>query len=149
MANLYGVANPLPLPVAYGPVGAADVTCPAGAETTVVTTGAVAAISNGFFYPVIQGVLFVVLGATAPSALQYAFKLGSGSDVVANQIEPGLLVALAELTLPIVLIGASSQNAWKGAGSTINVTLAPTGQAVTLKVTGSQLWVSLQRGPDA
>lgn len=146
MPNLYGVANPLPLPAVYSP--ASDTTCSAGSETTVITSGAIAQTLNGSSYPRIDGVLTILLGGTAPSALVLAFKLGSGSDVDTYTVEPGLLVNSAELIIPLHLLGVSSATAWVGSGSTVNVTVNATGQAVTCKKVGSRAIIGIFRGSD-
>jgi len=137
------------LPAIYTTVAGADVTLTAGSEITVITTGALVANNPGDYYPMIWLWLTIVLGAAAPSALQLAFKLGSGSDVDTFVIEPGLLVNLAELTIGVTLIGANSATAWQGSGSTINITGKATTQAATAKFVGSRAIVALMRGPDA
>jgi hypothetical protein len=141
--NIYGVANPGLTPVSAIP--SADVTLTAGSEVTVITSGALAAFAPGEYCPVIHVVLAVLLGATAPTALQFAFKIGSGSDVDTYVVEPGLLVALAEFTLTIFLLGVPDPAAWIGAGSTINVTDKATTTACTVKKVGSRALFGLSR----
>lgn len=146
---IYGVANPLPAAAAYvtaGPSG--DVTCNSSTATTVITTGALTALNPGPYYPLIQGVLTIVLGGTAPSALTVKFILGAGSAVDTYTVEPGLLVNSAELVVPVFLVGVNSASAWIGSGSTINVQVTATGQAVTCKGVGSRIIAQLFRGPD-
>lgn len=149
MGNIYGVANPLPVAASYGCVGAADVTLTAGAEITFITTGAIAALGPGDYFPVIWGNLTCYLGATAPSAMVLAFKLGAGSDVATYTVDPGLLVNSAKIQVNFGFIGANSGTAWIGSGSTINITANCTGQAATAKNVGSFAIVELIRGPDA
>jgi hypothetical protein len=146
MSN-WGVAAPLALPAVYVPAN--DTSCTSSTATTVITTGALAALDNGDYYPLIWGVLTILLGGTAPSALTVKFILGSGSAVDTYTVEPALLVNSAELVIPIVLVGANSASAWAGSGSTINVQVTATGQAVTCKKVGSRLLVALFKGPDA
>jgi hypothetical protein len=143
----WGVAEPLALPAVYVP--ASDTTCASSTATTVVTTGAIAALDNGNYYPLLLGVLTVLLGATAPSALTVKFILGAGTAVDTYTVEPALLVNAAELVIPITLVGANSASAWAGSGSTINVQVTPTGQAVTCLKVGSRILAALFRGPDA
>jgi hypothetical protein len=147
MGNVYGIANPGVIAGVY--TAGSDVVCNAGAETTVLTSGALSAPGPGDYYPVIFGVLVVLLGATPPGALTYAFKLGAGSDVDSNVVAAALLIANATLNFPIFLAGANSGTAWVGAGSTINITLLATVQNVTWKFSGSRAVVALFRGPDA
>lgn len=146
MGNIYGIANPVPTPAIYVPSG--DVTCGAGTAVTVVTSGALAALNSGYYYPTIVGVLTLLLGGTAPSAITIKFILGSGSAVDTYTVEPGLLVNSAELLVPVTLVGVSSQTAWIGSGATINVQVTATGQAVTCKAVGSRLLISLNRAGD-
>ena len=147
MGNPYGCNLSVPLPALYAPSG--DVACPSGTETTVITTGALSATTAGLYYPYISGVLTVYLGATAPSALVIAFKIGAGAHVASFVVDPGQLVNSAKVVLPFVLVGANSGTAYGGAGSTINITLKGTGQDTTCKQVGSVAFVALQRGPDA
>jgi len=144
---VWGIADPLPLPVVYETVAGADVDVGA-TETDIITTPAIAALNQGPYYPLLQGVLTIVLGAMAPSALQFAFTVNAGSDVDVYVVEPGLLVALAELVIPIFLIGLNSNTAWQGAGSVISVTGTSATNDVTAKFVGSRCLIGLQRGPD-
>jgi hypothetical protein len=144
--STWGVAKPLPLPAVYIPAN--DVTCNSSTATTAITTGALSALDNGNYYPLILGVITILLGGTAPSALTIKFILGAGSAVDTYTVEPALLVNSAELVIPIALIGANSATSWSGSGSTINVQITATGQAVTCKKVGSRLIVALFCGPD-
>ena len=146
MGNIYGVANPLAIPAVYVP--AADVALPAGTETTIVTTGAIAQIGPGNYYPEIDITFSVLNGATVPTALTAAFKIGAGSDVDSFEVAPAALVAADTESFTVKLIGASSGTAWVGAGSTINITLLAAGNAATLKAIGTRAIVALKRGPD-
>lgn len=148
MGNIYGVANPVATPAIYGCVGAADVTLTSSTEVTFITTGALTAGSPGNYYPIIWGVLVDYLGATAPTALVIAFKLGSGADVQTYTVDPGQLVNSAKIVVPFTFVGANSGTAWVGSGSTINITANGTGQASTAKNVGSYAFVQLVRGPD-
>jgi hypothetical protein len=77
------------------------------------------------------------------------FILGAGSAVDTYTVEPALLVNLAELMIPILLLGAVSASAWQGAGATINVQVTAIGQAVICLKVGSRLLFELLRGIDA
>lgn len=148
MPNLYGVSNPLALPVAYGPIGGTNVPCPAGSETNVITSGPIAAISPGFYYPMLWLSLSILYGGTLPTQIIVAFRIGAGSDVDSVFIPTNSLVASTANVFSATLIGASSQVAWQGSGSTINVTLSPSAQAITLQLTGSRAAIALFRAPD-
>lgn len=147
MGNAWGTSMQSPLPAVYAPSG--DVTCNAGTETTCITTGAINALVPGDYYPLIWLVAAIYLGATAPSALVLAFKIGAGADVDTFTVDPGQLVNSAKIIIVCPLIGANSASAWVGSGSTINITANATGQAVTFKQVGSRAIVALLRGPDA
>lgn len=148
MANQFSGAFNQALPASYGTVGAADVSCTAGAETTCITTGAIKTNIQGDFYPLIFGTLVMYLGATAPSALVIAFKIGAGSDVATITWDPGQLVNSAKILVPFCFVGANSSSAWFPTGSTINITANPTGQAATCKNVGSFAIVELRQGPN-
>lgn len=142
--QIYGIANPYATPAVY--IASADVTLTAGSEVTVITTGAITANpagTPGTFYPLIFLTWTLVMGGTASAAVQFAFKLGSGSDVDTFVVEPGLLVNSAEIENEVTLVGAASNSAWIGAGSTINITGKATTTACTFKKVGSRAVVLL------
>jgi hypothetical protein len=146
---IYGVANPLPAAAVYVTAGpGSDVAVSSSTATTVITTGALTALNAGPYYPLLQGVLVIVLGGTAPSALTVKFILGAGSAVDTYTVEPALLANSAELVIPFFLAGVNSASAWIGSGSTINLQVTATGQAVTVKGVGSRMIAQLLRGPD-
>lgn len=149
MGNIYGVANPIAAALVYvtaGPSG--DVSVTAGAETTFITTGALTALDPGNYYPIIWLVASCLMGGTAASALVYAFKLGSGSDVDTYTVNPAKLVNSATVGDSIPLVGTQSGSAWLGSGSTINITATSTGQNVTIKGAYTRALVWLMRGSD-
>jgi len=145
---IWGVADPIPLPTVNETVGGADVVTVPTAETPVITTAAIAAFNPGPYFPIVEGLLTIVLGAMAPASLQISFNLNGGSDVDSFVVEPGLLVALAELIVPIFLLGTNSPTAWQGAGSVVNITVLTPDNAVTVKFVGSRAIVGIMRGPD-
>lgn len=146
MSNLYGVANPVLLPVVLTTGG--DVALPAGTETTVLSTSALIAPSQGFFYPLVMCHLAVLMGATAPTNLVLAFKLGAGSDVDTQAVSPATLNNGATSFYHYDLLGVASQTAWQSPGTVINITFNPTAQAATFKAVGSRVLVALFRAPD-
>lgn len=125
----------------------ADVACAAGTETNVIS----ASIPVGFSG--FNAVLFVdvacsiVLGATPPTALVVALRLGAGADVDTYTISPAGLVASAILQLAPALVANLSRSSAGGNG-TWNVTVNATGQAVTFKAGGRALF-SYGLGTDA
>jgi hypothetical protein len=145
----WGVAQPDLAAASFVTAGpGSDVAVSSSTATTVITTGALVALAPGPWYPLIWGVLTIVLGGTAPSALTAKFILGAGSAVDTYTVEPALLVNSAELVVPILLVGVNSATAWNGADSTINLQVTATGQAGTVKGVGSRMIVGLFRGPE-
>ena len=124
-----------------------DVSCPAGTETNVIS----ASVPVGFGG--FNAVLFadvacvIVLGATAPTALVVAMRLGAGADVDTYTISPAALVANAILQLSPALVANLSRSSAGGNG-TWNITVNATGQAVTFKANGRALF-SFGLGGDA
>ena len=109
---------------------------------------AVPLIQTGNFdvYPIIMGVLTIVLGATAPSAMVITYATTSGTPIDTYTVEPGLLVALAELVIPIFFIGPLSNTLYAGAGKDPLIQVNGTGQASTLKKVGSRAIFQLVLG---
>lgn len=130
----------------------ADATCTAGAWTTAIlsqlagTPVPIAMVNRFDTYPLIMGVLTIVLGATPPSALAIAYATTAGTPILSYTVEPGLLVALAELLVPIFLSGPISSTLYTGAGKTPLIQVEPTGQAVTVTKVGSMAIFQLVPG---
>ena len=148
MANLYGVANPIIYPAYATVIGGVDLACPAGTETNVIDSGALVAISNGYYYPVVCSYMNVTLGATPPTSLVVAARIGAGSDFSTFGPYPSLLVAGATLFITGMLVGPISQTAWQGAGSHIFVTVNPVAQGITFRSYSSGAFFYLYRAPD-
>lgn len=128
--SIWGVNQSLPAPTIV--TASSDVACPAGSETTVLS-GASSGSAPGQNIVVESSTeLVVVLGATAPSAMTVNAKVGAGADYDTWTVPPALLVANAVLNLAPVLVGVLARNLFYS-GVTINITVNPTGQAVTLK----------------
>ncbi len=144
--SIWGIAAPGTIPAVY--TNTVDVTLTAGTETTIITTGAITGVGLGDFYPVIWLAVAILMGATAPTALTFAFKLGSGSDVDSLAVAVGSLVVSTTVYYYIPLIGTNSGTAWVGSGSTINITALAATTAATFKFAGSRAMVALQRGLD-
>ena len=129
-----------------------DVACAAGAVTTAISSQSggtpVPLVQTNQFdvYPLIMGVLTILLGAVAPSALVISYATTAGTAISSFPVEPGLLVALAELMVPIFLLGPLSSTLYTGAGKNPLIQVAPTGQAVTVKQVGSQAIFMMQLG---
>jgi hypothetical protein len=127
-SNLYGVANPVALPlegIIFGPIA-----CPSGVETVIATTAALIAPSAGYFYPMVWFSLTLACGAAVPTSLVLAFKIGAGSDANSAYFVPGGYMASTYSWPSCALVGPPSNVVWQGAGSVINLTCNPTAQAV-------------------
>jgi hypothetical protein len=146
MPNLYGVANCPTAPQGQGLSG--NTACPAGAETNVITSTPIIAPSNGYFFPYAFGQVGIQCGATPPSACNISLRIGNGADIGSFGIVQNLLVANAVVTFAITLFGGPSQSPWTGAGSVLNISVTPVGQAVTALQSGGACYFGLFRAPD-
>jgi hypothetical protein len=147
-ANLYGVANPLPLPVFAGMIGATDIVCPAGAETNVIALPTNVPISQGIYYPAVSGVLWVTLGATPASQVTVGARIGAGADFFANAYNTIPLVASATIMIPFFGYGPSALLSYPTGPLTINISINPGAQAVTARAAGALAYGWWQRAPD-
>ncbi len=146
MGNVWGVANPSPVPTIVT-VGA-DVTLAAGVETTFMSSAALSAPNPGAYYPVVSLAVAILFGATAPTALTFAFKLGAGADVDTQVVAVANMVVNATTYYYFQLVGANSSTAWIGAGTVVNITGLAATTAATFKFSGSRAMIQLERGPD-
>lgn len=143
--SIWGVARPQLVPVQYVP--AADVTVTAGTPVLIATTtSAVAAPISGGYYPKLSCTVTSVQGGTAATALVYSMRIHSGTDIATFTVEPGQLVASAELVHGFVLVGVESASAWWPTGSIIELWGSATTQNVTVKKVGTQMLLELGIG---
>ena len=84
-------------------------------------------------YPVICGVLSILLGGTAPSAMVITYATTSGTPIDTITVNPALLVASTTLTIPIFFIGPLSSSLYLSPGKDPLIQVNGTGQASTLK----------------
>jgi hypothetical protein len=132
----------------------ADVTCTAGTAVTAIhsqSAGSAVPLQmvNRFdVYPLIMGVLTLLLGGTAPSALVISYATVSGTAILSYTVEPGLLVNSAELVVPFFLVGPVSSTLYTTAAVDPLVQVTATGQAVTAKKVGSMAIFQLVPGVD-
>jgi hypothetical protein len=148
VANLYGVATPNPLPVWVSTIGSANIACPAGVETNVVALAFNPALSSGWYYPNVWGLLGAQMGATAPSSCNIGLRLGNGADILAISVGSGLLVANGYWVYPVALAGFQLIMSNPYGANTFNVTLNPVGQAITASQNGTFLFGQWVRAPD-
>lgn len=148
MGNVYGCSQPGMTPDVFTLTG--DTTCNAGAETTVFTTStALKAPSQGNWWLQFMGLLTILFGGSAPSALALGFRVHGSSDFSSVSIPAALLVASSTLLYPIFQATTSSDTMFWPSGSIIEVTVEPTGQNVTAKQFGSFCYMTLFHGEDA
>ena len=132
----------------------ADVTLTAGSVVTAIHsqaagTGVPLTQTNAFdTYPLIMGVLTILLGAAAPTAMVISYATTSGTAIASYTVEPGLLVNLAELVIPIFFVGPLSSSLYTGAGKDPLIQVACTTNAATLKKVGSQAIFQLVLGTE-
>jgi hypothetical protein len=129
-----------------------DVTLTAGTAVTAIHsqsggTGVPLSSVNAFdVYPLIMGVLTIVLGGTAPSAMVLSYATTSGTAIASYTVEPGLLVNSAELVIPFFFVGPVSSKLYTGTGKDPLIQVTCTGQAATAKQVGSQAIFQLVLG---
>lgn len=128
--SIWGVNQALPNPAIV--TAAADVSCPAGSETNVLSASITAPAPGQNLAMQSDIACVIAIGATAPSAMTINARVGAGADYDSWTVPPALLVANANLSLAPSLVGTFARNALAG-GPTINITVNPTGQAVTFK----------------
>jgi hypothetical protein len=143
--NVWGTSMPVSYPAKQ--ILGSSPNCPAGVETTIWSQ-TLAAVSPGFYYPIVQGLIWVQNGATPPSQVVVAAKIGAGADFDSDGAPQSVFTANALYIMPFTLIGPSSEVPWRGAGSVVNMTVNPTAQAVTINGNGAFCWFSLVRAPD-
>lgn len=143
--SIWGVNQVLGNPVIA--TAGSDVACAAGTETNAIsaTTFTSFASMNSVLFCDVACV--IVLGATPPSALVIAVRVGSGGDADSYTVSPTALVANAVLQLAPALAFVNSRGS-ANVQATLNVTVNPTGQAVTLKA-GARALISYSLGADA
>lgn len=128
--SIWGVNQSQPNPAIV--TAGADVACPAATETTVLSallSGTTPGINTVIETSVACA---IVLGATPPTAMTINARIGSGADYDSWTVPPALLTASANLSLAPTLVGILARGLLLG-GATINITVNPTGQAVTFK----------------
>jgi spore coat protein U-like protein len=145
---IWGVADPVPAGLVYTTPSQNNVSCPAGVETTFITTGALSLPSPGGYFPLILLSVAITFGASLPAPMTFAFKLGAGADVDSQLLGTILFTANATILFAIALVGVNSTTSWYPGPSTINITCNPTGQAVTVAGGSTRALVFFQRGPD-
>jgi hypothetical protein len=148
MGRVYGVADPLLTPSEQLLIGAADISVTAGTPADLFTWSSIAAPSQGNYYVMIWASITLVLGATAPTAITFSYRLGSGSNVQNFGVNAVLLTNSANLLIPALFVGSYSGSVWYPTGSAVTVSVAVTAQNITVKYGGSAAILALLRGND-
>lgn len=144
-SNLYGVAN---APILAILQGAAQIACPAGTTTPVISTGPLIAPSQGFYYPAVFWFIDVTFGATLPNPVQFGFRIGAGSNLDTVQFDQAALVASSTIQTSVMMFGPASSVPWVAPGSSLSCVITPTGQAITNNSAAGRAWFALFRAPD-
>ncbi|MGH7744560.1 MAG: hypothetical protein ACREQ5_07050 [Candidatus Dormibacteria bacterium] len=124
--------TPTPLSIA------SDVACPAGAPTTVLTSGfSFVVISNTGVSVLAFANLAIAIGATAPSAIVVSLANVAGVPLAQFNVAAAALVASATINVPVLLSQIFSLAYVGPTGAFILIQVNPTGQAVTVRAIGS------------
>jgi len=146
MANLYGVANaPNVFVNAQNLPG--NIACPANTTTTIYTTPAMIAPSNGYFFPAVWANIFINSGASISTGFNCYIAIGAGSYVGISSVGAYGMVANQTVAIEFAGCGPASQVAWQGAGSTVSIGISPATNACTAMQI-SPILVMLMRAPD-
>jgi hypothetical protein len=145
---LYGVANPLAVPALAGTIGSADVVCSAGVETNVIAISVNPPISQGWYYPVVEGSLAVAIGATSPTGVIVAGRIGAGADFASQGMMSASLSPNFNLNYFFMIFGTTTFLAYPIGASILNISILSVGQAITIRNNGSQAYGYWQRAPD-
>lgn len=145
-SNLYGVANAPNIALTVPAIG--NLACNPGVETNVMDSGVMIAPSQGFYYPVIQFQGVFSFGASAPTGIVFAGRIGAGADFATWTANLAGMAGSTFEWFNTTLIGPPSSVPWISPGSHIFVTVNPTAQAITISNVGSYAAVFLIRAPD-
>jgi hypothetical protein len=127
-----------------------DAAVPAGGKTTVLSYGSsplLFVMAGGGFYLLAHLTLEITLGATAPSAIVVTLDLPTaGANQDTYTVTPSVLANSATILVSTTLFVATSGTIWFPTGDNPTITVNPTGQAVTVKASGSRCLLALQQG---
>lgn len=148
-ANLYGVAQPNPLPVIGSIIGGTNVVIPGtNVETNFFTIPVPPATAPGWYYPNVWGVVVVSLTATPPSFVNWGARIGAGSDFSVQATGNALLVASGNLELTLFLPGASTFVSNPFGATNFFVSAAAGANSFTVMQIGTWLLGQWVRAPD-
>jgi hypothetical protein len=149
MPNLYGVANAPGYPLLAGTPGGNPVTCNAGVATDFITGPNLVAPSQGYFWVHVFVNLSINWGATIANPVLIWPRFGSGSNWSNGMgLNPSGAVANGWSYWTFTLVSPISQVAFQGTGSPVNISMTPTGAALTISNFSTQAFFTLFRAPD-
>lgn len=147
-ANLYGVANPAPTLIYSTLIGGANLACPAGTETNLLSTGTLITPSGGAFYPIAWVNLTFTVGATPPTVVALGVRISGGADLGTFNPNIALFVASTNVTISWCVAGPTSRSTWAAPGNALQISVNPTAQALTAVFTFSQGILGVLRAAD-
>jgi hypothetical protein len=135
--STWGVNQALATPVIT--TATSNVSCPAGTETNVLQASLFSSTQGLDVYLECAAEIVITLGSTAPSALAINIHVAGSPDVDTFTVPPVLLVANANLVLSPVLV-ASANRLYFSPAIQFNLSVTPTGQAVTVQAQSRAVW---------
>lgn len=147
-ANLYGTANPNPLPIGGVTIGSVNVAIPPGVETNFCSMSIPPAVSPGWYYPAVWGVANAVLGASAPTFINWGARIGAGADFATYGTYNPLLIANADITVTLFLYGPTTLISNPFGAFTFNVSANCGVNGFTVTFVGTQMLGQWLRAPD-
>jgi hypothetical protein len=145
-SNLYGVANPVILPVnTYGNLTG---TAAAGVATDFCPPVTMVSPSSGYFYPVVWLSFYIGFVSPLPTDLHVGFNVNGGSMVDNYQVDTALMTVSAWTAFSGFLVGTPSNTAWAGTGSTVHIVVQPSTNPVNIRGYTNRATIGLFRAPD-
>jgi hypothetical protein len=135
--TIWGVANPLPLPINFTP--GSDVPVPNGSTQTVAIGSALVSSAGMHVWPYCLFTAVFTMGAVAPSALVLTVNITGISTIGSLTVNPGLLVALAVFQVTGYIFGTQSRSTFLAPGIGLTFLVDATGQDITFNAAGSSL----------
>lgn len=143
MSNVaVSIALPIPQILTLG----SNVNCPAGVATQIFATTPLVGPQSQDVAPFMFVGLGITMGATPPTALQMFFGIVGSSNFFNLPLTANLLTAAAIQVLQGMAWGVKSQSAWLPPGAQLQVTVNPSGQAVTVNSFNSFAYAGLWLG---
>jgi hypothetical protein len=148
VANLYGVANAPSVPILLNSgnfVG--STTCTHDIFTLVGTTPALVAPSAGYFYALVCVTFQLGTLTSVPTGNTLGLAIGAGSFTNAIGVGANFMAPSAAYCMTMCTFTPTSQVAWQGAGSVVNIGFQPGVNNCTWIANATGI-VVLMRAPD-